>query len=64
MYKLRVVKVFLSVLQNPKAIKEMTDNFNYLKVRNICMAINAIISNETHVKKLQKIFATHITKNK
>ena len=50
-YKLRVVKVFLSMLQNPEAIKEMTDNFNYLKVRNICMAKNAIINSEMHMKK-------------
>lgn len=52
------------MLQNPEAIKEMTDNFNYLKVRNICMAKNAIINSEMPMKKKQKIFATHITKNK
>lgn len=39
------------MLQNPEAIKEMTDNFNYLKVRNICMAKNAIINSEMHMKK-------------
>lgn len=37
-YKLRVLKAFLSVIQNPEAIQEMIGKFNCLKVRNICIA--------------------------
>lgn len=48
------------MLQNPEAIKEMTDNFNYLKVRNICMAKNAIINSEMHMKKnIENLCNTH-----
>lgn len=50
-YKLRVVKGLSKYVTKPEAIKEMTDNFNYLKVRNICMAKNAIINSEMHMKK-------------
>lgn len=52
---IRVGKPFLNITLNPKAIKQKTEIFNYIKIKHFCIAKTAVNQTEdTHHR--QKLF--------